>query len=93
VLKGTQKTGKMSESNSNKDTNSIENRSFMGKVGAYLKDSYHEMLHNVTWSSYAELQGSTRLVVIASIIFALVIWVVDLTFNNILKFVYQALIG
>ncbi len=76
----------MSESN-------IEKSSFLKKVVSYIKDSYNEMLHNVTWSSYSELQGSTRLVVIASIIFALVIWVVDIAFSNLLKVVYQALIG
>ncbi len=67
--------------------------SLVKRVKNYISESYNEMVHNVTWSSYQELQGSTVLVIVASLIFALVVWVVDISFSNLLKVIYQTLIG
>jgi len=58
---------------------------FINKLISFIKESYNEMLYHVTWSPFKELQQSSVLVLIASLIFALVIWVMDLTFNSGLK--------
>jgi preprotein translocase subunit SecE len=62
----------------------------MNKLVAFVKESYDEMWTKVTWPKYAELQGSSVLVLVASLIFALLIGVVDLAFENALKWFYNA---
>ena len=59
----------------------------------YVKNSYNELVHKVTWPTVSELQSSAVVVMVASIIFALVILVMDLSFENIMKFIYGLLYG
>ncbi|WP_020534578.1 preprotein translocase subunit SecE [Lewinella cohaerens] len=49
----------------------------MDKIKLYLRESYNELVHKVTWPSWASLQSNTILVIVASIIFALLILVMD----------------
>ncbi|UZR96204.1 preprotein translocase subunit SecE [Chondrinema litorale] len=58
------------------------------KIKIFLKDSYVEMTQHVTWSSYRELQNSSILVLVASLIFALVIGVIDAGFRTVLDMFY-----
>jgi preprotein translocase subunit SecE len=46
------------------------------------------MTQHVTWLSFSELQDNSVLVLIATIIIALVIWLVDTAFNNALNLFY-----
>ncbi len=46
----------------------------MKKIINYIKDSYNELVHKVSWPSRAELTNSAVIVMIASIIMALVVW-------------------
>jgi preprotein translocase subunit SecE len=39
----------------------------------YVKESYNELVHKVTWPTFAQLQNSTVVVMVASLIFAIVI--------------------
>ena len=55
-----------------------------------IKESYNELVHKVSWPTKSELANSTVIVMVASIIMALVIWLIDLCINNIMHFVYQA---
>ena len=57
----------------------------MVKLKAFIKDSYWEMKNKVTWPTYKELQESSILVLIASLIFALIIGGMDLVFKGVLK--------
>ncbi len=57
-----------------------------------LKESYAELVHKVSWPTREELSKSAVLVLIASIILALVIWLMDFSFESLMKFVYE-LIG
>ena len=63
----------------------------MGKINKYFKESYTELMHKVTWPTWSELQNSTTVVMIASLIIALAIWAMDYAFDNIMTFVYQIL--
>ncbi|MFY0653731.1 MAG: preprotein translocase subunit SecE [Cyclobacteriaceae bacterium] len=63
----------------------------MSKLVQYIKESYDEMVHKVTWSKYSDLQNSSILVLVASLIFALFIGVIDLGFENLLKWYYNNL--
>ncbi len=62
----------------------------MNKVVNFIKGSVDEMTNNVTWSKYSELQSSTILVIIASLVFAMVIGLVDYLFKNGMQSIYQS---
>jgi preprotein translocase subunit SecE len=47
------------------------------------------MRYKVTWPKYTELQSSSILVLVASLIFALIIGVMDLAFDNVMSWFYQ----
>jgi len=61
----------------------------MRKIINYLKDSYTELVHKVTWPTWKELQNSAIVVMIASLIFALVVFAMDLSFQTILEGIYK----
>ncbi|MFR9602352.1 MAG: preprotein translocase subunit SecE [Rikenellaceae bacterium] len=57
----------------------------------YIKESYNELINKVTWPSFSQLQSSTVVVMVASAIFAVVILAMDLSFEGIMKAIYQTL--
>ncbi len=61
---------------------------FITKVGDNFKESYTELVHKVSWPSRSELTNSAVVVLIASIILALVVWVMDYAFETIMTFIY-----
>lgn len=62
----------------------------MNSLVEFIRASYDEMVNKVTWSKYSSLQRSSLLVLIASLIFALLIGVMDLGFENAMTFIYNA---
>ena len=54
-----------------------------------IKESYNELVHKVSWPTKSELANSTIVVMVASIIASLVIWVIDLCINEVMKAVYH----
>ena len=57
----------------------------------YIKDSYKELVEKVTWPSFAQLQSSTIVVMIASLIFAIIVLAMDMSFENIMAGIYRFL--
>ena len=57
----------------------------------YIKESYNELVHKVSWPSFSQLQGSTIVVMIASLLFAIVVLAMDLSFENIMAAIYKTL--
>jgi preprotein translocase subunit SecE len=55
----------------------------------YFKNSYNELVHKVTWPSLQQLIGSTKVVLIASVIFAIVVFAMDFAFNELMSQVYK----
>jgi len=55
----------------------------------YIKESYNELVHNVTWPTWSDLTSNAVLVIVASIIFALVVFGLDTVSNQSLKFIYS----
>jgi preprotein translocase subunit SecE len=53
-----------------------------------IKESYNELVHKVSWPTTKELSQSAVLVLVASIILALVVWLMDWCFESIMTFVY-----
>ncbi len=62
----------------------------MEKVTTFLKHSWEEVQHNVTWPKYSDLQASSSLVLVASLIFALLVGLIDYVFENGLNLFYQS---
>ena len=61
------------------------------KIKTYLSDVYNELVHKVTWPTWPELQGSATIVMIASVIIAIGVLVMDFSFRHIMEFIYNML--
>ena len=57
----------------------------------YIKESYKELVEKVSWPTFAQLQSSTIVVMVASLIFALVVLVMDISLENLMKGIYSFL--
>ena len=57
----------------------------------YFKESYNELVNKVTWPSFSQLQSSTIIVMVASVIFAIVVSLMDLSFETIMSSIYKTL--
>ena len=62
---------------------------YMNKLQAYFRDSYEELVEKVSWPTWAQLQQSTSIVLVATLVITGVVWLMDLGSSNILKFVYS----
>jgi preprotein translocase subunit SecE len=60
-------------------------------IKGYLKESYTELVHKVTWPTWNELQNSGTLVLIATLILAVIVATMDLSFSKIMHFIYSLL--
>lgn len=65
----------------------------MNSLTAYIKNAYQELMYKVTWPSWAELQSSAIVVLTASIIIALFVWVMDFVSKNGMVQVYELLMN
>jgi len=63
----------------------------MAKVSEYIKESYIELTQKVTWPTWRELQNSAVLVLIAAVIIALIILVMDQSIHFALSHFYSSL--
>ncbi|MCZ6520480.1 MAG: preprotein translocase subunit SecE [Bacteroidetes bacterium] len=62
----------------------------MSKILSFFKESKDEMVNKVTWPKYADLQNSSVLVLVASLIFAIIIGVMDFGFDETMNWFYSA---
>lgn len=60
----------------------------MANILGFFKESYEEVTQKVTWPTWAQLQNHAVVVLIASVIIALLILVMDKTSSNILELLY-----
>jgi len=58
------------------------------KVIAYCKDSYNELSHKTTWPTRQELTHSAIVVLTASIVIAIVVFLMDQVFENVMQLIY-----
>jgi len=58
------------------------------KLKLYFQEAYDELVHKVTWPTWKELQSSALVVMVASLIISLVIFIMDLSFRNMMEFIY-----
>ena len=57
----------------------------------YIKDSYKELVEKVSWPSFTQLQSSTIVVMVASLIFAMIVLVMDVSFETVMQGIYKFL--
>jgi preprotein translocase subunit SecE len=60
----------------------------MEKIKLYVLESYNELVNKVTWPSWASLQSNTVITIVASLILALIIFVMDTISNGFLQQIY-----
>ena len=60
----------------------------MRKFINYLKESFQELTKKVTWPTWQKLQDSALLVLVATIILAVVIFLIDFAFQHLMEFIY-----
>ena len=59
------------------------------KIVNYIQESYKELVHKVSWPTSTEVFNSAVVVMIASVIIALLVFVMDFSFEKIMSFVYS----
>lgn len=63
----------------------------MSKIVNYFKDVYNELVNKTSWPSWSDLTNSAIVVMVASVIIACVVLLMDLVSEYALKFIYNAL--
>lgn len=48
-----------------------------GRINNYFRETRDELVNKVSWPTWEELRESTWIVLVASLLFALVIWALD----------------
>ena len=61
----------------------------MNKITTYFSESYKELVEKVTWPNWAQLQQSTMIVLIATILITAMVWVMDFAASGALNFIYK----
>ncbi|HLK29474.1 MAG TPA: preprotein translocase subunit SecE [Puia sp.] len=61
----------------------------MNKISTYFRESYKELVEKVTWPSWSQLQQSTVIVLVATLLITLVVGVMDIAASSVLKLVYS----
>lgn len=61
----------------------------MEKIKLYIRESYNELMHKVSWPTAAELQESAITVLVATLIISLVVFLIDTVFEKLLGLIYQ----
>lgn len=61
----------------------------MSAISQFIKESYNELVNKVSWPTWAELQESSVIVLISSVIISLVVFAMDSAFSKIMELLYQ----
>ena len=48
-----------------------------GRISNYFRETRDELVNKVSWPTWEELRESTWIVLVASLLFALVVWALD----------------
>ena len=64
--------------------------SFFREARIFVIDSFKELRDKVTWPTFKRLQNDSTLVLIASLIFALVIFGIDKVFDTVMELYYDS---
>lgn len=65
----------------------------MEKIRLYFIEAYDELMHKVTWPTWAELQESSVIVLVTSLIISLIVVLMDVVFKFGTSELYKIIIG
>jgi preprotein translocase subunit SecE len=60
----------------------------MNKFTDFLKESFEELMHRVSWPKWEQLTQSTAIVLGATLFITLIVGVMDFVANGSMKFIY-----
>jgi preprotein translocase subunit SecE len=69
----------------------VQHKKLMSRIVEIWKDTTDELVNKVSWPSWEELRSSTAIVIVASVIFALVLWVIDSALGGVMDLLYSLL--
>ncbi|HTS43124.1 MAG TPA: preprotein translocase subunit SecE [Puia sp.] len=61
----------------------------MNKISTYFRESYKELMEKVTWPNWTQLQQSTVIVLVATVLITVVVYIMDIFSSTILNFIYS----
>ena len=61
----------------------------MKKIRIYFEETWNELMHKVSWPTWSELQNSAVIVMVGTVVIAIMIFVMDLSFRNIMETIYK----
>jgi preprotein translocase subunit SecE len=61
----------------------------MNKISIYFRDSFKELTEKVTWPNWTQLQQSTMIVLIATLVITAIIAAMDFIAAGGLNFIYK----
>ena len=59
------------------------------RIKTYFQEAFTELVHKVSWPTYAELQSSAVIVMVASFIIAMIVFGMDFVFENFMEVIYS----
>ncbi|HKO78839.1 MAG TPA: preprotein translocase subunit SecE [Chitinophagaceae bacterium] len=63
----------------------------MNKIANYFKESYKELTEKVTWPNWEQLQQSTMIVLVSTLVITAIVSLMDFAAGGALKFIYNQL--
>jgi preprotein translocase subunit SecE len=61
------------------------------RIKTYFQEAFNELVNKVSWPTWAELQNSAIVVMIASFIIAMIVFGMDTVFENVMETIYSIL--
>jgi preprotein translocase subunit SecE len=63
----------------------------MNKITTYFKESYKELTEKVSWPTWTQLQQSTMIVLVATLVITALVSLMDFVAGGALQFIYDKL--
>jgi len=63
----------------------------MNKITTYFRESYKELTEKVTWPNWKQLQQSTMIVLVATLVITAMVSLMDFVTGGALKLIYNQL--
>jgi preprotein translocase subunit SecE len=61
----------------------------MSRIRLFISETYNELTTKVSWPTWSELQESAIVVMTASLIIGVVVYLIDLGFSGLLSILYS----
>jgi preprotein translocase subunit SecE len=59
------------------------------RINLYMKESYNELTEHVEWPSWPNLQSTTVVVLVSTLVIAAVIFLMDAASGSLLRYIYE----